>query len=86
MKRLIYQVYVGKQSHLYNHCTNSVAEYCKAHDINHIVQREPILRIKPDVFATGRSKESYEKHGGYLPIFEKENAFTYFKEYDQLGS
>ena len=60
MKRLIYQVYVGKQSHLYNHCTNAMHWYCKAHGIDHVVQREPILRIKPDVFATGRSKESYE--------------------------
>ena len=85
MKRLIYQVYVGKQSHLYNHCTNAMHWYCKAHGIDHVVQREPILRIKPDVFATGRSKESYEKHGGFLPIFEKENAFNYFKEYDQIA-
>jgi hypothetical protein len=41
--------------------------------------------IKPDVFATNRSKESYEKHGGFLPIFEKENAFTYLKTYDQVA-
>ena len=33
MKRLIYQVYVGKRSKLYDHCVNSVAEYCKAHDL-----------------------------------------------------
>lgn len=85
MKRLIYQVYVGKRSHLYDHCTKSVKEYCEKYDIDHIVQRQPILRIKPDVFSTNRSKESYEKHGGFLPIYEKENAFSYFKDYDQIA-
>jgi hypothetical protein len=33
---------------------------------------------------TNRSKESYGKHGGYLPIYEKENAFAYFNSYDQV--
>ena len=84
MKRLIYQVYVGKRSKLYDHCTKSVEEYCKKYGIDHIIQRKPILRIKPDVFMTNRSKESYEKHGGFLPIYEKENAFSYFKDYDQI--
>lgn len=85
MKRLIYQVYVGKPSKLYDHCIESVAEYCKQHEIDHVVQRAPILKIKPDVFMTNRSKESYEKHGGFLPIYEKENAFTYFDKYDQIA-
>jgi len=85
MKRLIYQVYVGKPSRLYDHCIQSVVDYCGRHDINHIVQRTPILKIKPDVFATNRSKESYEKHGGFLPIYEKENAFLSLKDYDQVA-
>lgn len=85
MKRLIYQVYVGKKSRLYDHCVESVAAYCKKYNIEHIVQRQPILRIKPDVFMTNRSAESYEKHGGYLPIYEKENAFTYLSSYDQVA-
>jgi len=85
MKRVIYQVYVGRKSSLYDHCVDSVAEYCKQHGIEHQVQRTPILMIKPDVFATNRSKESYEKHGGFLPIFEKENAFTFLKTYDQVA-
>ena len=84
MKRMIYQVYVGKPSRLYDHCTASVAMYCQEHGIDHVVQKTPILRIKPDVFSTNRSKESYEKHGGFLPIFEKENAFDYFDRYDQI--
>ena len=82
--RLIYQVYTGKPSKLYEHCTASVAAYCKQHDIVHIVQKTPILRIKPDVFTTNRSRESYEKYGGFLPIYEKENAFDYFNQYDQI--
>lgn len=84
MKRLIYQVYVGKPSKLYDTCINSVSDYCTRHGISHVVQKTPILKIKPDVFATNRSKESYEKHGGFLPIYEKENAFDYFDQYDQI--
>lgn len=85
MKRLIYQVYLGKRSKLYDHCTSSVKEYCKRHGIDHEIQRTPILMIKPDPFQTNRSRESYEKYGGFLPIFEKENAFTYLKTYDQVA-
>jgi len=85
MKQMIYQVCLGKPSKLYEHCIQSVAEYCERYNIDHVVQRTPILRIKPDVFVTNRSKESYEKHGGFLPIYEKENAFDYFKDYDQIA-
>jgi len=85
MKRLIYQVYLGKKSKLYDHCTDSVAAYAKRIGADHIVQRTPTLMIAPDPFTTNRSKESYEKHGGFLPIYEKENAFAYFKEYDQIA-
>jgi len=85
VKRLIYQVYVGQRNKLYDFCVESVAAYCKKYDIDHIVQRHPILAIKPDVFATNRSKESYEKHGGFLPIYEKENAFGYLGQYDQIS-
>ena len=88
MKRLIYQVYVGKKSKLYDTCVDSVEEYCKANNIDHYVQTTPKLRIKPDVFATNRSKESYEKYGGFLPIYEKENAFEMFRtrgHYDQIA-
>ena len=85
MKRLIYQVYTGNRLKLYDMCTNSVSDYCKKYNIDHIVQKTPKLRIKPDVFTTNRSKESYEKHGGFLPIYEKENAFAYFDQYDQIA-
>jgi hypothetical protein len=49
-----------------------------------VLQTSPILFIKPDPFMTGRSREAVERLG-YLPIFEKENAFTYFKTYDQVA-
>ncbi len=87
MKTLIYQVCIGKaaKSKLYKHCMQSVKDYCEAHGIDYIRQDVPVLRIKPDVFRTNRSKDSYEKHGGYLPIYEKENAFAYLEEYDRIA-
>jgi hypothetical protein len=85
MKKIIYQVYIGKRSKLYDHCTDSVKAYAKRIGADYELQRTPILMIKPDVFMTNRSKESYEKHGGFLPIYEKENAFAYLKSYDQVA-
>ena len=85
MKRLIYQVYTGNKLNLYDHCTKSVMEYALNYDIDYVAQNKPIMRIKPDVFATNRSKESYEKYGGFLPIYEKENAFDYWDKYDQIA-
>lgn len=85
MKRMIFQVAVGQQSALYEHCIESVKAYCKIHKIDHIVLRKPVLRICPDIFATNRSNESYTKHGGFLPIYEKERAFDYFDRYDQIA-
>lgn len=85
MKRLIYQVYVGKQSNLYDTCTNSVKRYCEKYDIDHVVQREPILKIAPDLKRTNRNLEGLKRNGGYLPIFEKENAFNYLNDYDSIA-
>lgn len=87
MKRMIYQVCLGNQanSKLYNECMKSVQRYCEKHDIVHMVQTQPILKIKPDVFVTNRSEDSYMKHGGFLPIYEKENAFDYLHKFDQVA-
>lgn len=86
MKQMIYQVYVGgRRSKLYDACIESCERYCRKYNIDHIVQKKPLLRIKPDVFFTNRSQESYMKYGGYLPIYEKENAFEYFDRYDQIA-
>ena len=84
MKRMIYQVAVGKPSELYKHCIRSVAAYCKRHGIDHRIQTAPKLRIKPDPLTTNRSREAVERLG-YLPIFEKENAFDYLDQYDQIA-
>jgi alpha-N-acetylglucosamine transferase len=85
MRRLIYQVAVGPQSNLYEHCIQSAAEYAKRIGADHIVQRQPKLRIVPDVFRTDREgKCGGWKKLGYLPIFEKENAFELMDEYDQI--
>jgi lipopolysaccharide biosynthesis glycosyltransferase len=83
MSRLIYQVYVGQKSKLYDHCTQSVEDYAKRIGADYICQTTPILMIKPDPFTTGRSKEAVDRLG-YLPIFEKENAFDYLNEYDEI--
>lgn len=85
MKRLIYQVYTGKRSKLYDRCTDSVKSYAESIEADYICQTVPKLRIKPDIFTSNRSKESYEKYGGFLPIYEKENAFDLLGEYDQVA-
>ena len=85
MKTLIYQVYTGKRKKLYDFCTASVKAYAERIGADYIVQRHPILMIKPDIFQTNRSNESYGKYGGFLPIYEKENAFAYFKSYDKIA-
>ena len=85
MRRLIYQVAVGPQSNLYEHCIQSAADYAEKIGADHIVQRQPKLRIVPDVFRTDREgKCGGWKKLGYLPTFEKENAFDYFDKYDQV--
>jgi hypothetical protein len=83
MKRLIYQVYVGKKSALYDHCTQSVKDYAARIGVDYILQTDPILRIQPNPFRSGRSREAVDRLG-YLPIYEKENAFDYLDRYDEI--
>jgi hypothetical protein len=87
MKRLIYQVCLGKakNSALYSTCIQSVADYCWKNQIDHIVLSSPKLKIAPDPFMTNRSKEATANHGGFLPIYEKENAFDLLDDYDQIA-
>ena len=85
MKTLIYQVYSGNRKKLYDFCTTSVKQYAERVGADYICQRQPILMIKPDPFDTNRSTESWMKYGGFLPIFEKENAFTYLRSYDKIA-
>jgi hypothetical protein len=84
MSTLIYQVYVGKKSKLYDHCTASVKAYAEQIGADYILQEQPILRIKPNPFTSNRSKEAVDRLG-YLPIYEKENAFDYLDVYDSVA-
>lgn len=84
MKRLIYQVAVGNQCKLYDYCTETVKNYSLKYGIDYIKQTEPILKIVPDLAVTNRSKEAVQRLG-YLPIYEKENAFDYLNQYDQIA-
>jgi hypothetical protein len=81
MTNLIYQVAVGPENPLYEFCIASVADYCQRFGITHRVQREPILKICPD--NSHRSSQAVERLG-YLPIFEKENAFDLFGQYNNI--
>lgn len=83
MKRLIYQVKVGPNPPAYyDICIKSATEYCKKYNIDHIVQTEPILKIRP--LNSKRSEIAVDRLG-YLPIYEKENAFNYLDQYDQIA-
>lgn len=83
MKALIYQVKVGPDPpKFYDICIDSVARYCKKYGIDHVVQREPILKIRP---LNSQRSESAVERLGYLPIYEKENAFNYLDEYDKIA-
>ena len=84
MKRLIFQVAVGQLSKLYNFCVESTKAYAKSIGADYILLTEPKLRIKPNKETSNRSKASWQKYGGYLPIYEKENIFEYIEQYDQL--
>lgn len=81
MRNLIYQVAVGEPNHLYEYCIESVSRYCANYNIKHMVQRQPMLRIIPE--NNHRSSQAVEKLG-YLPIFEKENAFDLFDQFDNI--
>ena len=88
-KRLIYQVntidpLVGEQSKLYEWCIASVERYCKKYNIDHHVQLYPILKIGPLDWKKSNRSENCRKRG-FLPIYEKENAFERFDKYDQIA-
>ena len=84
MKNLIYQVYVGNKSKLYDHCIASVKAYADRIGADHIVLKTPKLWIRPDPFTTNRSKECQARPLP-LPIYEKENAFEYLEQYDNVA-
>jgi len=77
---LIYQVAVGNTPPFYETCINSVSRYCERHGIKHYVQRHPIQMIRPK--NSCRSKNAMRL--GYLPIYEKESAFSWLKAWDEI--
>ena len=81
VKHLIYQVAVGDTPDYYEFCIDSVGRYAERIGADHIVQREPILKIAP--LASQRSKNALRL--GYLPIYEKECAFSYLGEYQKVA-
>ena len=81
---LIYQVYLGEEKKLYNHCTESVKRYAETIGADYKILTSPKLRITPNIFRTDRrDKTGGWKKLGYMPIFEKENVFEYFKDYEK---
>lgn len=81
MKCLVYQVSVGTPPNYYKYCIGTVKKYCEKYGIDHIIQTEPILKIRP--VKSCRSSQAVERYG-YLPIYEKENAFGYLDKYDKI--
>ena len=79
--RLIYQVALGEVPGYYQTCIDSVAAYADRIGATHIVQREPILKIAP--LKSQRSANALRL--GYLPIYEKENAFGYLDRFGQIA-
>lgn len=80
-RKLVYQVAVGETPAFYKTCIASVERYCKRIGAEHVVQTEPKLRIVPH-----RSYRSVNAlRLGYLPVYEKENAFSYIGEYEQVA-
>lgn len=79
-KQLVYQISLGETPAFYEVCIASVAAYCQRLGFDHIVQREPILKIRP--VKSARSENALRL--GYLPIYEKEQAFAYLDQYDQI--
>jgi len=80
-RHLIYQIAVGETPGFYKSTIASVSRYCETYGIRHIVQREPILKIAPK--ASCRSTNALRL--GYLPIYEKEAAFSHLDDYSAIA-
>lgn len=86
-KQLIFQVNIpvrGK-SNLYEFCNWSAVNYCSRYGIDYKILTEAQLKILPDMNRTKRNKNGLMKEAGCLPIFEKEWAFTFLNDYDQIA-
>lgn len=79
-RRLIFQAVVGERRLLWERCIESVAVYAHRFGYEHRIQREPLLRIVPKKSA--RSANALRM--GYLPNFEKFQAFALLHEFDEI--
>jgi len=77
---LIFQVAVGEVPPFYHQCINSVARYAERIGADHMVIREPVLRIAP--LASCRSENALRL--GYLPIYEKEGSYAFLESYSRI--
>lgn len=80
-RRLIFQVAVGEVPAFYGPCMQSVQRYAERIGAHYEAISEPELRIVPK--HNCRSENALRL--GYLPIFEKEAAFSRFSRYDQIA-
>lgn len=82
MKTLIFQVCVGEVQPFYKTCIDSVRKYAERIGSDHFVLKEPRLKIAP--LKSARSENALRL--GYLPVFEKEVAFSaeYLDNYDKI--
>lgn len=78
---MIFQVAVGDVPAFYDRCMSSVASYALRVGADYQCATEPVLRIVPK--NSQRSENALRL--GYLPIFEKEQGFSYLGEYDQVA-
>lgn len=80
-RRLIYQVAIGPIRPLWGRCLESVATYCRRHGIDHLVQREMVLKVVPK--HSHRSPQAIALGG--LPNLEKLAGLAHFDTYDQIA-
>lgn len=81
MKTLIFQVAVGEVKPFYEICIKSAQKYAERIGADHFVLREPRLKINP--LNSHRSENALRL--GFLPIYEKEVAFSYLDRYDAIA-
>ncbi len=85
-RRLVFQVAVGThaKSRMYQTLTERCEDYARGLGVEYFKLEEPMLRVVPSE-KSNRSVESYQKHGGYLPIFEKLNALDFLSKFDEVA-
>lgn len=95
MRYLIFQVIVGDYNSFFEFCAESVNRYCKKYNIDHVIQRTPILKITPHNISTEEPiviknnslnftrLQNIEKLG-YWPEFERFNGLSFYDRYENI--